>query len=208
MHIAGELRKSFAFNQKSVIAELSSQLDSALKSVQLLLAQNLQSALSVLKVLILDQAPELTTAISDQVLQRIVEVATHLYEHIGAVLASAQVVLQESDITYCEKQQKIRKGSLTDEISPKMAGPEQNPTAIHKIIIFEKEVIPEEKTANSEKPIVLKAESLQNDDAKETAVVNFEQVACIDNADNTSIVKMKPNARRNCSSRMCSSEYS
>lgn len=192
VHIAGELRKSFASNQKSVIAELSSQLDSALKSEQILLAQNLQSALSVLKVLVLDQAPELTTAISDQVLQRVVVVATRLYEHIGAVLASAQVVLQQSDITYCENEQEIRKRSLTDEILPKMAGQEPKPTVIHKTITFEKEVVPEEQTMEiAVKSTVLKAELQQNDDAKETAVVSFEQVACIDNADNTTTVEMK-----------------
>lgn len=177
MHIAGKLRESIAANQKSAAANLSGQLTDGVKEEQVLLAQRLQSALSVLQVTVLDQAPELATAISDQTLQRVVEIATRLHEDLAVVVASAQVVLQQSDIPNCETQQDTLKELLMDEQLITMTEQEKEDA-------LEKHA--EETTKESN--IVILGESRLKDHAKETKV-GFEHFVSIDSVDSDSIVK-------------------
>lgn len=179
MHIAAKLRESIAANQKSAVANLSGQLTDAVKEEQVLLAQHLQSALSVLQVTVLDQAPELATAISDQILQRMVEIATRLHEDLAVVVASAQVVLQQSDVPNCETQQDSLKELLMDE---------QLITMTHQ---EKKDALGEHAGETiTESNIVILEESQLKDHAKETKV-SFEHVVSMDSVDSDSIVEIK-----------------
>lgn len=200
VHIAAELRESIAANQKGATAELYSQLADTVRSEQILLAQHLQSALSVLQVLVLDQAPELATAISDHVLQRIVEVATRLDEDLAEVAAIAQVTLFQTDIENCETEPEILKDTFTDDNMTSMAELDGKLIANDEIITISKSVA-EHATGTAVEPaassatklenvLVLEAESQLKDDANETAAVISDQVVSMDNA----IVEMNETA--------------
>lgn len=203
LHVACQLRESIAAKQESAAAETVSELNNIATNEQIQLAQQLQSALTALQVIVLYNAPQLAPVMGDQVLQRVAEVATQLHENLVTAITATQVAAQQADFAYDETQQEMHKKQTTVDTLTIMAGQEEKPTEFGKTITIDNELILEAQitettsepvaslTTVSEKAIMLEGESQVNEDTKETPAVVFEQVACIENIDNATVVEMK-----------------
>lgn len=118
VEIAFELRESILASCNSSDEEMSTMSsDFSVQSQHVHLAHQLQSALMALQVLTVEQAPTLASSIGDQMLQRVAEVTSQLFEDLAAVVSAMQVAVQQADMkNKTEQKQPVNTGMSTEQI--------------------------------------------------------------------------------------------
>lgn len=182
--IAFELRESILASCNSLDEEMSTKSSNfTVQSKHVHLAHQLQSALMALQVLTVEQAPALASSISNQMLQRVAEVTSQLFEDLAAVVSAMQVTVQQADIeNKTEQKQPVNTGMSTEQIEKSM------------MVFEEAAIVQKEKATLAEQPdepVVFLATEAANAEVELRVIENmneivpklFEQATSIESTD-------------------------
>lgn len=195
VHVAYKLREKAVANQECAAGDMKGKLNDTVTNEQVQLAQQLQSALIMLYDLALEHAHELTYVVGDQVMQRVTEVTTQLYDDLAVFISTPHVEIQRAVIenltktpTTIEQQEKLFDFNevvvvmKTEECKERTTDITIEPTDL--------------MTAKFNEILILGGESELKEGPKETSVL-MEQVAYSDSTCAAAIMKGEQLAKIN-----------
>lgn len=191
VHVALELRESILASCNSSNKETSHESsDNIVQKQQAQLAHQLQSSLTEFQVLTVVHAPVLASSTDDQMLQRVIEVASQLCDDLAAVVIMTEVDVQQADSANQTEHTTFKESHIIDKFTEQ----KEKSKVFEEAVTVQNDVALEDQAKDASESVVsLPVESLEipiaemesqlTENIKETTSEVFSQGTSIESMD-------------------------